>query len=128
MPTMLPAVASVADSDVHSQCRARLDIQGSESMLRPIGSQLALVTARCPGLQHRPQPVGSESARCYDSRAASEEWAMDAPWPLCAAPRCITSGHRRSLFMNQRFLNQRLNRRAVLALVLVVTILGGMAQ
>src|SRR4051794_3831883 len=62
------------------------------------------------------------------TRASSEAWAMDAPWPLRAAPRCITSGHRRSLFMNQRFLNQRWNRRAVLALVLVAMLVAPFGQ
>src|SRR3954467_11416050 len=54
---------------------------------------------------------------------------MDAPsWRLRAAPCCIVSSHRRLFFMNQRFMNQRWNRHAVLALVLVATMLASPVQ
>src|SRR5215208_915197 len=83
----------------------------------------ALAAIRCPGLQHPPPPVADEVAHCCDLRASSEEWAMGAPWPLRAAPRCLSSSHRRSFFMNQRW-----NRRAVLALVLVAILVAPFGQ
>src|SRR5215213_8458033 len=62
-------------------------------------------------------------------RVSSQEWAMDAPsWRLRAAPRSISSSHRRLFFMNQRFMNQRWNRRAVLALVLVAIMVAPFGQ
>src|SRR4051794_19331456 len=68
------------------------------------------------------RPPGPDLATT--GRMSSEEWVLHAPsWRLRAAPRWISSSHRRLFFMNQRW-----NRRAVLALVLVAIMVAPFGQ